>query len=164
MSGRRFPGKEKVFNYAKFFSMRIFIIAAIAAILLCYACGSGSTRDAEGGIRQAETDFAAMAGKEGVAAAFEHFAADSGVINRGGKIYKGKAAIAAYYAQWPYREVKLTWSPEFISASASGDMGYTYGRYRLLATDSSGASIDNTGYFHTVWQRQHDGSWRFVYD
>lgn len=144
--------------------MRILILPAMAAMLLGYACQTDSRHDAEQGIRQAETDFAAMAGREGVAAAFEHFAADSGVINRGGKIHKGKAAIAAYYAKWPYREAKLTWSPEFVSASASGDMGYTYGRYRLQATDSSGAAIDNTGYFHTVWQQQRDGSWRFVYD
>lgn len=46
----------------------------------------------------------------------------------------------------------LFWWPQFAGASVSGDLGFTTG----------GASIP-VRYF-TVWQRQSDGRWRWIYD
>lgn len=46
----------------------------------------------------------------------------------------------------------LDWWPQFAGVANSGDLGFTTG----------GATI-NARYF-TVWQRQEDGSWRWIYD
>jgi ketosteroid isomerase-like protein len=56
----------------------------------------------------------------------------------------------------------LTWSPDFIDVSASGDMAYTYGKYNYTTTDSLGNVSEIEGIFHTVWKRQADGNWKFV--
>jgi ketosteroid isomerase-like protein len=48
--------------------------------------------------------------------------------------------------------------------SACGDLGYTWGSYTFTATDSLGATHRSEGIFHTVWKRQPDGSWKFVWD
>jgi ketosteroid isomerase-like protein len=36
--------------------------------------------------------------------------------------------------------------------------------YTFTFTDSLGSKNEATGVFHTVWKRQSDGSWRFVWD
>ena len=96
--------------------------------------------------------------------AFLKYSADDAVLKRGGKIIKGKEGIRQYFEDQPYSEVKLTWKPDFIDAAASGDMAYTYGTYEFSALDSLQQPVHATGIFHTIWKRQADGSWKFVYD
>jgi ketosteroid isomerase-like protein len=88
------------------------------------------------------------------------------VISRGGKLIKGKAAIADFCGKnLPVKEkVTLTWEPEFVDVSSSGDMAFTYGTFRHSVVDSAGKCASSTGIFHTVWKRQRDGSWKFVWD
>ena len=62
------------------------------------------------------------------------------------------------------RDVRLEWEPGFVDASAAGDMGYTYRPYQFSAVDTGGQEIRATGVFHTVWKKQADGEWKFVYD
>ena len=86
------------------------------------------------------------------------------VLNRNNRIIRGKAAIQSYFGQSPLREVSLKWAPEFVEAAAAGDMGYTYGPYQFSAIDTAGQKIEAEGVFHTVWQKQADGTWKYVYD
>ena len=111
-----------------------------------------------------EKEFCAMAQAQGVQKAFVYFAADSAVILRRNQLLKGKEAIRLQYASFPQKGSKLEWAPDFADVSASGDLGYTYGRYTLTSTDSIGHATKNEGVFHTVWKRQPDGQWRFVWD
>jgi ketosteroid isomerase-like protein len=113
-------------------------------------------------IRKAEADFAEMVKNEGIHDAFLAFAADDAVLMRDNKLIIGKLQIDQSLAG---RNAKtLTWSPDFVDVSSSGDMGYTYGTFVFTATDSLGNTVENTGVFHTVWKRQDDGSWKFVWD
>ena len=111
-----------------------------------------------------EKEFCAMAQTEGVQKAFVYFAADSAVILRRGQLLKGKEAILKQYESFPRKGSKLEWAPDFADVSVSGDLGYTYGKYTLTSTDSIGHTTKNEGVFHTVWKRQPDGQWRFVWD
>jgi ketosteroid isomerase-like protein len=43
-------------------------------------------------------------------------------------------------------------------------MAYTYGSYIFTTIDASGNKQESRGKFHTVWKKQADGSWKFVYD
>ena len=109
---------------------------------------------------QAEKDFAQMAKEKGNAVAFYSFADDSAVIRRGPQIIKGKEAIKNFYSN--QKGGDLQWSPDF--ADASGDLGYTYGKFIYSEKDSTGKVNEAKGYFHTVWKKQKDGSWKFVWD
>lgn len=104
-----------------------------------------------------------MAQLDGVQKAFVHFAADSAAVHRKGLILNGKEAIRKEYASFP-KDDKLEWSPDFADVSASGDLGYTYGKYTYTSVDSLGHVTKSDGIFHTVWKRQSDGKWRFVWD
>jgi len=115
-------------------------------------------------IEKVEKDFNAMAQKEGLTQAFRYFAAEDGVIRRGKKVIKGKEAIKEWYKKDVRPNETLTWKPSFVDISKSGDMAYTYGNYIFTSTDSTGTKKESTGIFHTVWKRQTDGSWKFVWD
>jgi len=111
-----------------------------------------------------EKEFAIMAQIEGVEKAFLHFAADSAVILRQNKLLKGEEAIRRQYETFPRKGAKLEWTPDFVDVSSSGDLGYTYGKYTFTSTDSIGHATQREGIFHTVWKRQPNGKWRFVWD
>ncbi len=115
-------------------------------------------------IADTEKAFCEMAQKEGIVRAFEFYAAEDGVIKRGKNVIKGKSEIKAWYKNDTKPGDTLTWIPAFIDVSTSGDMGYTYGDYHFAYLDSLGNQKESRGIFHTVWKRQQDGSWRFVWD
>ncbi len=115
-------------------------------------------------IVEVEKAFNDMAQKEGLVKAFEYYAADEGVIRRNKKIIKGKEAIAKWYENGVKPDETLTWSPTFVDVSKSGDMAYTYGNFIFTFPDTLGNIKKNTGIFHTVWKRQTDGNWKFVWD
>ena len=115
-------------------------------------------------IVEVERQFDSLAKAEGLAVAFKTFLAEDGVIKRGKNVIKGKQGAFDFYAtDRPEGEV-LSWQPDFVDVSASGDLAYTYGRFTYTRLDTAGQKIESEGIFHTVWKRQADGSWKFVYD
>jgi ketosteroid isomerase-like protein len=117
-------------------------------------------------ILKVEADFAAMAARDGIASAFLYFAAEDAVLMRNDQLFIGRAELEELFASGTSqpRDAKLRWKPDFVDVSASGDLAYTYGSYTYSYIDSTGAAVEQSGIFHTVWKRQADGSWRFVWD
>ncbi len=142
-------------------------ITWIAALCLVACAPKTSQVDLESlkeEVIAAEAAFAAMAESEGLASAFVHFADEEGVIQRNRTVIKGKEAIQAFYEGQPARNETLAWKPDFVEVAAAGDLAWTYGPYTYTVIDSTGESRTSEGVFHTVWKRQADGSWRFVWD
>lgn len=116
-------------------------------------------------IAEAEMEFAAAAKSKGIAEAFYLFADDSAVIKRANDtLIKGKENIKLYYERTVNKKAQVTWSPDFVSVSADGSLGYTYGNYVWKVPGDSGKITEHRGVFHTVWKRQSDGSWKYVWD
>ena len=115
-------------------------------------------------VRLTELNFSEMAVKEGIAPAFLHFAAEDAVLNRNDSLIIGIDNIRARFNELPAVQGQLTWAPDFIDVAQSGDLAYTYGKYQYAAVDSTGNEIISNGVFHTVWKRQTDGSWKYVWD
>ena len=142
------------------------IIALFSFTLLFLSCeakkSTDSTEKWKQEIREAEKQFAQMVQKEGIHNAFVAFSADDAVVMRNNSIIKGKTAIDEFYKN--SNSKNLAWTPDFVEVSSSGDLGYTYGTYHFTYKDSLGDERVNTGIFHTVWKRQQDGIWKFVWD
>lgn len=51
---------------------------------------------------------------------------------------------------------KLEWWPTWAGVSASGDLGFTTGPYSIAGR--------RRGHYFTVWERQQDGQWKWVFD
>ena len=138
--------------------------------LLFYSCNMETEKGAiekwKDEILETEQNFANMAKDEGIRKAFLTYAAEDAVLMRNNDLVIGKKAITVYFENQKSKDedVSLTWKPDFVEVSKSGDLGYTYGHYTFSYIDSSGNTNENKGIFHTVWKRQPDGTWRFVWD
>lgn len=146
----------------RFLPVTLFLVGS------CLSCTQKDTKEIEAWkkeIIETERAFAEMAKSEGIPKAFLTFAADDAVVLRGKDLIKGKNALrASYENRTSSGEVTLVWSPDFVDVSSSGDLGYTYGKYTYTLIDSLGNVQSNQGIFHTVWKRQEDGTWKFVWD
>ncbi len=142
--------------------MKIYTLFSILVILSCTA--EKNIEELKTEIMQSEQAFVQMVKDDGVQKAFLTFAADSAVLNRNNKILKGQQAFIEYFSNPLWKEAKLLWKPDFIDVSKSGDLAYTYGSYTFTSKDTVGEISESTGIFHTVWKRQKDGSWKFVWD
>jgi len=148
------------------FSLRI---VALLTVLLT-SCSSGPSEETIQGwkneILKTEQNFAYLAQEEGIPKAFLTYAAEDAVLMRNNSLIIGKTAIAQQFESQDAsgNSSSLTWKPDFVDVSNSGDMGYTYGTFIYSSQDSLGQTNKLEGVFHTVWKRQTDGSWRFVWD
>ena len=149
--------------------MKYCVVVLGLFIMFFGSCKNEGSRSGKSILKQeimdAEKAFAKMVKEQGVGPGFFFYADSNAVIQRGGKLITGKKAIGEYYSKSSrYSDSMLEWAPDFIDVSESGDLGYTYGRYKFSAIDSSGNPVTSEGLFHTVWKRQPDGSWRYVWD
>jgi len=144
----------------------IIFFSVVFTFLGCNPAGSGkqTIEQCKQEIIRTEKDFEAMAAEKGLPVAFAYFAADSAVLNVLDTLIRGRESIRAYYAGWKVSDVSLRWSPDYVDVAASCDLAYTYGRYNFSFRDSTGMVSESTGIFHTVWKKQPDGSWKFVWD
>jgi ketosteroid isomerase-like protein len=143
----------------------LFTISVCCFISACSHNSSGLREKSKVEIANAEKEFAKMAEQKGIAEAFAFFADTNATIKRqNDTLIHGKDNIRAFYSAPFYKTATVHWSPDFVDAAESGDIGYTYGSYTWQSKDSTGAGNEIHGVFHTVWKRQQDGSWKFVWD
>lgn len=143
----------------------ISIIATLTfSIIACQSNNNINMTDLQQEFYKTELDFAKMADEKGVETAFLYFAADSAVLLRENNLIKGKDEMKNYFSKSKYKKVKLKWKPDFVDVANSGDLAYTYGKYTFSGINEDGDTINSEGIFHTVWKRQEEGNWKFVWD
>lgn len=102
----------------------------------------------------AERAFAADAPSMGIAGSFNKWSVPDAVLIAGGRVQR----IGEVYPDGPRPadEPLLEWWPNFAGISRSGDLGFTTG----------GVAVGGrrTGHYFTIWKKQPDGSWKWVYD
>lgn len=145
----------------------LLILLLIPIFIACnYKQQEGTIEDWKNEIVKTEKEFSEMAAKEGIPKAFLAYAAEDAVLMRNNTLIIGKEALQKHFGvqNANSEQNSLEWEPDFVDVSASGDLGYTYGTFEYTSVDSTGAVNSIKGIFHTVWKRQKDGSWRFVWD
>jgi len=153
----------------------------VGALLVLGACGpadmDGSHEDEAGAagdtaavasraaleqeLMRLEREFSDASAREGSAAWAARWA-PNGRIYVGGVESIGPEAVDTLMA--PMLEStgdRFTWSPDTAVVAASGDLGYTLGRYAIR--DEAGDTTAR-GHYVTVWQKQPDGSWKIAVD
>ncbi len=126
-----------------------------AAVLLAAAPALAQTPDAAP-IVAAERAFAADFPALGFGGSFQKWSRPDSILINGGQAQ----TVAAVFEGAPLTrqpgEPLIEWWPTFAGVARSGEMGFTTGP----------AARDQEGYGHyfTVWRRQADGAWRWVYD
>lgn len=125
----------------------ILALATLAAVTSARAPAQPTPLDE---VIAAERAFAAATRERGFKAGFLAFVAPDGFVFQPGPAPARPGLESLPDAPPP--GPPLFWWPLFAGVANSGDLGFTTG----------GASI-SVRYF-TVWQRQADGSWRWIYD
>jgi ketosteroid isomerase-like protein len=138
-------------------------------LLSLFGCKPKINQDHSGeatkGIRQTESNFEKMAHEKGIAEAFEFYADSNAVIKRrNDSLITGRENIRNFYSSNFFKSAIVNWEPDFVETSPDGNLGYTYGKYTWISTDRTGKKEKSQGVFHTVWKKQKDGSWKYVWD
>lgn len=138
----------------------------LSVILILTGCNTPKSKeDMKSEIFRTEKAFEKMTSEKGIAEAFYYFADKDAVIKReNDTLISGSSNIKLYYEKKSPANATVSWTPDFIDVSESGELGYTYGKYSWKVTDSVGKSVEYKGVFHTVWKRQKDNSWKYVWD
>lgn len=141
-------------------------LLTISLILLMASCKPTIDKEkVKEEVFNAEKAFEKMVADKGVAEAFSFFAAQEAVIKRGEDILiKGPENIKNFYLKTDSMKPEVYWTPDFIEVSDCGNMAYTYGKYVWKIKGPDGQVNESTGIFHTVWKRQKDGNWKYVWD
>lgn len=129
-------------------------VALLAAVAFVSACGRADVAPDAGPVIAAERAFAAEAARIGWVEAFEAHSTDDAILLGAGP-ENAHASLAGIDAA-NRGDTSLAWGPDFAGISRGGDFGFTTGPY-----NGDGAAF---GQYFTVWRRQADGTWKWIYD
>lgn len=103
----------------------------------------------------AERAFAADGLALGVDKAFHKWSTADAILIAGGRVLNAHQAYPGTTDLDPAAPT-LVWWPNWAGIAMSGDMGFTTG-----GVERGGV---RRGHYFTIWKRQSDGAWRWVYD
>lgn len=123
---------------------------------------SGNDTRASAEVMQTDKDFNDYCAKNGQAAAFIKYA-DSSLIESGqGSLpVRGIEQLKASLNKNDLGN-KLSWVPE--KTEASGNIGYSFGWWEYATKTKVGNDTVYHGDYVTVWKKQKDGTWKYVFD
>lgn len=143
-------------------NQKLYSIAAaflIAAILLP-SCDvkkeepkSVSTQE----IMNADIAFSDMSRQIGMKKAFLQYIDNEGVLLRPDHLPIIGADAIDYISVLSDTAYKLSWKPMHAEIAKSGELGYTYGVYKLELNDTI-----LKGTYVNIWKKESDGEWKFV--
>ena len=82
-------------------------------------------------------------------------------------VAEGRGAVVENWAPLFEAEGAMTlrWQPIDVRVAASGDLGYSRGRYQLTTRGEDGGATRSSGSYVTIWRKaDEDGRWRAVLD
>lgn len=133
--------------------MRLFPALALAALIAAPAALASDLPD-PGPVVAAERAFAEETGRIGIDRGFlKHATPDAILINA--QVARVVDVMDAEAAEQPPAP-SLVWFPIWAGVSRSGDLGFSSGPIEVGGRRG--------GSYFTVWKRQADGSWKWVYD
>lgn len=112
-------------------------------------------------LKQLEAEFMKAAAERGSQGYLSYYADNAVEVPNGGALIQGKTNIAPGMSFLDDRDNRLTWTPVGGEVSASGDLGYTYGKYEFLSKDKEGKMKVQYGKYTSIWKLQKDGSGRW---
>jgi ketosteroid isomerase-like protein len=141
-------------------------IACLAGLALVPALAGFSREERSEALDEllaADSAFAALSRAEGPGLAFAAYLVDDALqLPAGGAPVRGGANIAAGFDEVP--DMTLDWEPEDGGVAASGDMGWTWGRYTATWPGEDGEAHLSHGKYLNVWVRDDAGEWRVLVD
>lgn len=143
----------------------LFIASLIAVSISGYAQNDGAYRIKNNSeLYTIDSLFNLYCQSNGLSKAFIEFAADDVILMRQNQFpIVGKDSLKKKYSSIK-KQPNLSWSPVYADVAASGDLGYTFGKWKLVSQTSVGTDTVSYGVYVSIWKRQSDGRWKYVFD
>jgi ketosteroid isomerase-like protein len=142
------------------FNIMLFVM--IINLFFMISCTKSSKQVPAGALIKADLDFSEMSVKEGMQKAFLAYFADNGVMLRdNGYPIIGKDSLIILFSKVADTSFILSWKPVYEMIAESGELGYTYGFYTRT---TKATAVVSRGTYVTIWEKQEDGTWKFVMD
>jgi len=141
---------------------------AVLAVAAAVAAGCGGSRNVDAmraELMDADRAFAAATARRGADGWASYFAAEGRQFHSRG-VSIGVDAIRRRMAPaFADTSRRLLWHPVSAVVAASGEVGYTIGRWESRSRGADGVwAATGTGNYVTIWSRQGDGSWKAAVD
>ena len=142
------------------------IILALSLLIAFTACKRSVSKISDAmQLMQVDRDFSLYSVKNGMKKAFLDYADSSVVLLRPNNFpIEGKTALRDVVKNIPDSLFTLRWEPHRAAISSSGDMGFTYGIYHRMPTDTLNGKKEENGSYVTIWKKQSDGGWKYAFD
>ena len=139
----------------KCFSLWFFALLVAVPVACGPTPGSHATAQA---LLAADRAFASLSEHTGVGAAFAEYTAPDGILlpRTGNGPVEGRGNVMALFDGAREAGYRLLWTPRFAEVSTGGDMGWTWGTYRVEVN----GVVTRNGKYLNVWKRQPDGRWK----
>jgi uncharacterized protein (TIGR02246 family) len=110
-------------------------------------------------------EWSEVASTRDVAKTLSYWAEDAFVMVAGQPPLKGKAAIQQMVEEsFKMPGFRISWQPQTVEVSESGDMAYLIENSQVSFTDSTGKQITLKNKAVSIWRKQSDGSWKNAVD
>jgi ketosteroid isomerase-like protein len=111
----------------------------------------------------ADRAFSKMSEEEGMKAAFMDYIDSNGVLLRPGRYPVVGADAVDFLSQLNDRDYTMKWEPAGAEIARSGELGYTYGTYKVIYK-TGGSDSTFYGTYINIWRKQDDGRWKYILD
>ena len=116
-------------------------------------------------LRNTDIAWSETAAKKGYHQSRLDFAANDAIdMLEGSMPLMGIDAIRKFVETHPDSDFVMSWHPVTADVAASGDLGYTFGSWKMVMKLKEGKDTTMFGDYLTVWKKQEDGSWKYVVD
>lgn len=144
------------------FPAKILVIIMLLALASCHT--SMNRANQLNKLLEADKAFSKHSQEMGMSHAFLEYLAEDGVLLRPNKMpLIGREKIKESFSR-PDTTFSLSWEPLFADVAASGDLGYTYGIYKVEMYGPDGRPITTEGTYVSIWKKNERGEWKFVLD
>ena len=138
------------------------IVICVSVFWACEQGGSGTTDDTK--LLQTDRMFSKLSVDSGAAYAFhKYLAADAIMLPAGRNPVFGLDSI---YASMINNEMiyTLEWDPQRAEIANSGELGWTWGKYKMSYKDKDGILVNSYGKYLNIWRLDVSGNWKVMVD
>ncbi len=141
-------------------------VVFVLFVLGCNSQQPASTQAAdEAAVRQTDENWSKAAQTKQVDAWVAFYSDDAVVLPPNEKKASGKDSVRKEIGTLlALPGLSVSWAPQKVEVSRSGDLAYTQGSYELTTTDAHGKPATDHGKTVEIWKKQADGSWKCIVD
>lgn len=156
-----------VFPYLALMIFRFSAFMLITAAMLFTSCvfnkknAPADDESARESLMKTDRDFSDMSLAKGMKNAFLEYIDSNGVLLRPDALPIAGADAVDYLIATNDTGYAMSWAPKHVEVAASGDLGYTYGTWKIVPKSKDTVLY---GTYVSVWKKSDDGKWKFVLD